>query len=71
MENLSEGKGIPITVLYQTAEDGLGDTIKPRLTAAGADCSRVIVIDDRKKALTMMDERLETAIKEHLPVWWS
>ena len=70
-ENLSEGKGIPITVLYQTAEDGLGDTIKPRLTAAGADCSRVIVIDDRKKALTMMDERLETAIKEHLPVWWS
>ena len=71
MENLSEGKEIPITVLYQTAEDGLGDTIKPRLTAAGADCSRVIVIDDRKKALTMMDERLETAIKEHLPVWWS
>ena len=64
LENPSEGNGTPITVLYQTAEDGLGDTIKPRLTAAGADCSRVIVIDDREKALTMMDERLETAIKE-------
>lgn len=35
-----------------------------RLTAAGADCSKVIVIDDREKALTMMDERLEAAIKE-------
>ena len=64
MENLPEGKGTPITVLYQTAEDGLGDTIKPRLTAAGADCGKVIVIDDREKALTMMDERLEAAIKE-------
>lgn len=63
-ENQAESERTPITVLYQTAEDGLGDTIKPRLTAAGADCSRVIVIDDREKALTMMDERLEAAIKE-------
>ena len=29
-----------INVIYQTAEDGLGDTIKPRLLAAGADCSK-------------------------------
>lgn len=35
----------PINVIYQTAEDGLADTIKPRLEAAGADCSRVLVID--------------------------
>ena len=63
-ENQAESERTPITVLYQTAEDGLGDTIKPRLTAAGADCSKVIVIDDREKALTMMDERLEAAIKE-------
>ena len=42
-----ETKGEPINVIYQTAEDGLGDTIKPRLLAAGADCSRVMVIDDR------------------------
>jgi hypothetical protein len=27
--------------LYLTAEDGLADTIKPRLEGAGADCSRV------------------------------
>lgn len=54
----------PMNVLYQTAEDGLGDTIKPRLNAAGADCSKVLVIDDKEKALTMMDSRLEEALIE-------
>lgn len=51
-----------VNVIYQTAEDGLGDTIKPRLLSAGADCSRVMVIDDNDQALTMMDARLEEAI---------
>ena len=36
----------PINVLYQSAEDGLADTIKPRLMAANADVSRVMVIDE-------------------------
>lgn len=49
-------------MIYQTAEDGLGDTIKPRLLAAGADCSRVLVIDDQDQPLTMVDARLEEAI---------
>lgn len=52
----------PVNVIYQTAEDGLGDTIKPRLLAAGADCSKVLVIDDREQPLTMLDIRLEEAI---------
>lgn len=52
----------PVNVIYQTAEDGLGDTIKPRLLAAGADCSRVLVIDDREQPLTLQDYRLEEAI---------
>ena len=52
----------PVNVIYQTAEDGLGDIIKPRLLSAGADCSRVMVIDDNDQALTMMDARLEEAI---------
>ena len=52
----------PVNVIYQTAEEGLGDTIKPRLLSAGADCSRVMVIDDDDQALTMMDARLEEAI---------
>lgn len=63
-EDMEELDRKPMNVLYQTAEDGLGDTIKPRLTAAGADCSRVLVIDDKEKALTMMDSRLEEAIVE-------
>lgn len=59
---LSESPIEPVNVIYQTAEDGLGDTIKPRLLAAGADCSRVLVIDDREQPLTMLDIRLEEAI---------
>ena len=54
----------PVNVIYQTAEDGLGDTIKPRLLAAGADCSRVLVIDDREQPLSMLDVRLEEAIMQ-------
>jgi AAA domain len=34
----------PGTVLYLTAEDGLGDTLRPRLDAAGADVDRVHVL---------------------------
>jgi hypothetical protein len=29
----------PFNVIYQTAEDGLGDTVKPRLLEAEADLS--------------------------------
>lgn len=60
--DISESLIEPVNVIYQTAEDGLGDTIKPRLLAAGADCSRVLVIDDREQPLTMLDIRLEEAI---------
>lgn len=54
----------PINVIYQTAEDGLADTIKPRLLSANADCSKVLVIDDRDTPLTMRDVRLEQAVVE-------
>ena len=52
----------PMTCIYQTAEDGLGDTIKPRLEDAGADCSRVFVVNEDKAALTFTDTRIEAAI---------
>lgn len=58
-----EGKE-PINIIYQTAEDGLSDTIKPRLVSANADCSKVLVIDDKEAPLTMLDVRLEKAIAE-------
>lgn len=54
----------PVNVIYQTAEDGLADTVKPRLEAAGADCSRVLVIDESEQGLSMSDLRIEEAIKQ-------
>lgn len=71
MAKLTKGDAIingeskePINIIYQTAEDGLSDTIKPRLVAANADCSKVLVIDDKETPLTMLDMRLEKAISE-------
>ena len=55
----------PFNVIYQTAEDGMGDTIKPRLIEAGADLSRVMVIDDTEEALTLSDDRIEKAVRQN------
>ena len=55
-------KRTPVNVIYQTAEDGLGDTVKPRLVAAGADCSKIMVIDESIEGLSMTDERIEKAL---------
>lgn len=69
---LTQGKGFendmnveePMNVIYQTAEDGLADTVKPRLEQAGAECSKVLVIDESEKSLSMTDERIEKALDE-------
>ena len=56
----------PFNVIYQTAEDGLGDTIKPRLIEAGADLEKVLVIDEGDDdPLTLADERIEKAIRQN------
>ncbi len=55
----------PFNMIFQTAEDGLGDTVKPRLISAGADLERVLVIDDSDNPLTLADERIENAIREN------
>jgi len=54
----------PVRIIYQTAEDGLEDTIKPRLLDAGADCSQIKVIDETDAVLNMLDKRIEEAIVE-------
>lgn len=54
----------PVSVIYQTAEDGLADTIKPRLAEAQADCTKILVIDDSEKSLSMQDERIEQAVRK-------
>ena len=55
----------PFQVIYQTAEDGLGDTVKPRLIEAAADLDRVLVTDEAKRELTLSDERIEKAITQN------
>jgi len=52
------------TIIYQSAEDGAEDTIKPRLVSAGADCSRIAFIDETERGFTLNDARIESAIRE-------
>lgn len=67
---LSKGQGLDehmkpeqsLHIIYQTAEDGLADTVKPRLEKAQADCNNIFVIDETDGSLSMLDERIEQAI---------
>jgi len=60
--------GIPQRIIYQCSEDGAKDTIKPRLLAAGADCSNIAFIDEEVySGLTLDDERIREAITEWRP----
>lgn len=52
----------PANVIYQTAEDGLADTIKPRLISLGADCRKILVIDESENPLSFCDQRIKRAI---------
>lgn len=69
---LSKGENLPFddtkrnpeVVIYQTAEDGLDDTIKPRLEESNADCTMIKIIDESETPLNMMDSRIERAINE-------
>ena len=54
----------PQNVVYQTAEDNIADTVKPRLLEACADCSRVAYIIEDDNPLTLEDVRIEKVIKE-------
>jgi len=50
----------PGNVLYLSCEDGLGDTLRPRLDAAGADVSRVTALRGRMDGQTLTLECLDT-----------
>lgn len=52
----------PVNSIYQTAEDGLADTIKPRLMECNADCTKIKTIDESKEHLSFRDDRIEEAI---------
>ena len=54
----------PVTVVYQSAEDDLYDTLIPRLNAAGADLDRIVFIKDEESTLTLEDERISYTIRK-------
>ena len=64
--NMPDGSTIsePQRVIYQTAEDNISDTVKPRLVRAGADCNKVAYIVDEDASLTLEDSRIEEVLKQ-------
>lgn len=67
---LPDGKtiGMPQRAIYQCSEDGISDTIKPRLEKCGADCRNVAFINEETySGLTLDDERIRQAIIEFRP----
>ena len=55
----------PADVIIQNAENPLPTVVKPRLEMLGADCTKIHVINENDKRLTLNDERLEAAIQRH------
>lgn len=53
----------PVKTIYQCSEDGLEDTIKPRLERYGADCRKVAFISEEKSPLKISDDRLRHAVE--------
>ena len=54
----------PQQVIYQTAEDNIADTVKPRLIQAGADCQKIAYIVDEESPLTLEDARIDNVIQQ-------
>lgn len=72
---VTHGRGLPDAeqfkagnVLMLSAEDGLGDTLRPRLDAVGADVRRIFALNQQLTFDTAGLLRLEAAIIEHAPV---
>lgn len=65
-DGISFGK--PGRVVYQCSEDGIADTIKPRLEECRANCENVAFInEDAQSDLTLDDERLRDTIVQFRP----
>lgn len=69
---LSTGRPMPeeaenrdcMNIIYQSAEDGAEDTLKPRMVCSGADCSRISFIDDVESPISLSDSRIEAVIHQ-------
>ena len=54
-------------VICLNAEDGLADTVKPRLERAGADCSMIFSMEDAEFPITVKDGRLDQLMQDLKP----
>ena len=54
----------PLHVIYQCSEDGVADTIKPRLIAAGANCDNVAFVNEESTWFTLNDEVMRCAVAD-------
>ena len=58
----------PSMAIYQTAEDGIADTIKPRLEPMKPNFNNIAVIDETYEALSLSDcDKIEQAMKDLKP----
>ena len=53
--------------VYQTAEDGIADTIKPRLEPMFPNFDNIYVIDESSRGLSLSDKRIEQMMEELHP----
>lgn len=59
---------LPRVVIYQTAEDGIADTIKPRLEPMQPNFENIYVIDESQEPITLSNyEQIEQAMKDLNP----
>ena len=59
--------GTPGTAVYQTAEDGVADTVKPRLEPMQPNFANILMIDETQEGLSLSDERIERIMRQHKP----
>lgn len=57
----------PQNVIYLTAEDGIGDTIKKRMRECGADMKKVYVLDENKTQLLFDSPKIEEFMRDYNP----
>jgi len=57
----------PGIVVYQTAEDGLADTIIPRLMTMNPNLARIYTIDESDISLSLLDIRIEDTLQRLRP----
>lgn len=57
----------PDLVIYQNAEDGVADTVRPRLDAQDADCTHIMRIPENREPLSILDPRLTGLISRSRP----